>query len=111
MMSEAEAFEICETVEAYFNFNLTQHQIKLWMELLMERGDYEETMKKVKNRATSDVPYKPMLNEIIAKPYKQNINTNREIRRMDKETQEKFKKRIKEIDEKANKGELTIYDL
>ena len=110
-MSEEKAFEICETVEAYFNFKLTQHQLKLWVELLTERGDYEETMKKVKNRATSNIPYKPMLNEIIAKPYKQNINTNREVRRMDKETREKFKKRIEEIDKKTDKGELTIYDL
>ncbi|MCY1563857.1 hypothetical protein [Staphylococcus pettenkoferi] len=111
MMTKKEAYQVCKTVEAYFNFELTDKQLRLWTELLMERGDYEETMKKVKNRATSEIPFKPMLNEVIAKPYQQNINTNREVRRMDKATREKFKQRVKEIEKRANEGELTIDDL
>lgn len=110
-MNEQEAFKVCDVVEAYFNFKLSEQQFKLWVDLLVERGDYKETMKKVKNRAMSDIPYKPMINEIIARPYQQNIDTNKTYRTMDEETRKKLEQYIKESEAKAKEGKLTIHDL
>ena len=110
-MTEDEAYNVCETVEAYFNFKLTPQQMTLWTDLLVERGDYKETMKKVKNRAMSDIPYKPMISEIIARPYKQNIDTNKTYRTMDEETRKKLEQYIKESEAKAKEGTLTLHDL
>lgn len=64
-MNKQQAGEVIQYVIDLFNLDMTDKQIKAWAVLLMERGDYEETMKNVKRRATNGNRFKPTISEII----------------------------------------------
>ena len=118
-MTIEQACELCDCVVGYFNMNMTDQQKELWVDLFMERGDYELTMKKIKTRATSDNPFKPMISEIIEKPL---VNHNAEFfdreedkqnkaLRKDKDFMAERRRKAEEYQRMAENGELTIHDL
>lgn len=71
-MNKQQAGEVIQYVIDLFDLDMTDKQIKAWAVLLMERGDYEETMKNVKRRATNGKRFKPTISEIIIKHVKKN---------------------------------------
>lgn len=64
-MNKQQAGEVIQYVIDLFNVDMNDRQIKAWARLLMERGDFEETMKNVKQRASNGSRFKPTISEII----------------------------------------------
>lgn len=113
-MNKQQAGEVIQYVIDLFNIDMTDKQIRAWALLLMERGDYEETMKNVKRRASNGNRFKPTISEIIIT----NRNTGNEVVKEVDETQthaykkkhdENYSKVIKEMEEMRDrlKSEVT----
>lgn len=65
VMQKQEAGEVIQYVIDLFDVDMNERKIKAWARLLMERGDYTETMKNIKQRATNGSRFKPTISEII----------------------------------------------
>lgn len=117
-MTEEQAIEICEKVQSSYSLTLTDRQLIDWIEMLTTYGDYELSMKKLRNRILDENGYPPNLAEILVKPY---VNDNaQQFNQVDEEVQreradpdyrEKQLERWKEIELQAKNGEFTIDDL
>lgn len=89
-MNKKQAGEVIQYVIDLFNLDMTDKQIKTWAILLIERGDYEETMKNVKRRASNGSRFKPTISEIIIT----NRNTGNEVvKNVDKTQTHAYKKK------------------
>lgn len=82
-MNKQQAGEVIQYVIDLFNMDMNERQIKAWARLLMERGDFEETMKNVKRRASNGNRFRPTISEIIIT----NRNTGNEVVKEVDETQ------------------------
>lgn len=96
-MTKKEGLLVLKFVSDTFNFEFDKDQGMTWLKLLMESGNYEETMKKAKYRAINGKPFKPTLSEIIAKDVKR-----LEVTQKDLEEQE-HARRFEEDEEYRNK--------
>ena len=96
-MTKKEGLLVLKFVSDTFNFEFDKDQGMTWLKLLMESGNYEETMKKAKHRAINGKPFKPTLSEIIAKDVKR-----LEVTQKDLEEQE-HARRFEEDEEYRNK--------
>ena len=71
-MNKEEALEIMELLYAtYPNFNKSGMKKfnQIWMDKLMDLGDYRKTLQRA-NQYITESPYPPSLADIIVKPYK-----------------------------------------
>lgn len=89
-MTLKQACDICDDVQDMFNINLTERQIETWVKMLMERGDYEKTMRNTKNRASDGNKFRPSLSEIIITST--NVN-NTVVKDVDETETHAYKKR------------------
>lgn len=114
-MNKQQAGEVIQYVIDLFNLDMTDKQIKAWAILLMERGDYEETMKNVKRRASNGSRFKPTISEIIIT----HRNTGNEVVKEVDETQthaykkthdKKYSKAIKEMEKLRDKIKSEVKD-
>lgn len=64
-MTKKQALRVIKFVGEAFNIEFNKDKGYTWLEILMERGDYEKTMRNVKNRAVSGNKYRPSISEII----------------------------------------------
>lgn len=96
-MTKKEGLLVLKFVSDTFNVEFDKDQGMTWLKLLMESGNYEETMKKAKHRAINGKPFKPTLSEIIAKDVKR-----LEVTQKDLEEQE-HARRFEEDEEYRNK--------
>lgn len=64
-MTKKQALEVIQLVKNIFNVEFDKNKGMAWLEILTERGDYEKTMRNVKNRAVSGNKYRPSISEII----------------------------------------------
>lgn len=96
-MTKKEALLVLKFVGNTFNIEFEKEKGVTWLKLLMESGNYEETMNKAKHRAINGKPFKPSLSEIIAKDVKR-----LEVTRKDLEEQE-HARRFEEDEEYRNK--------
>lgn len=89
-MNSKQAAEVISEVQNLFNMNMEDKQIKAWAKILMQRGDYEKTMKNIEQRATDGNKFKPSISEIIIRE----INTGTlSVKEVDKTETHAYKKR------------------
>lgn len=110
-MEKKEAVEIMEILFVCypnFNRNNTPNFVDIWINRLVEEGDYKLTLKKTKEHTASN-PYPPSLADIIARKHKPvyteltDIEAMEEAVRREKADPEKAKKReesLKRFEEK-----------
>lgn len=118
-MERAEALQIIKFVAETYNLEFDESKGNTWAEFLMDNGDYERTMRKVKGRILDNIKYPPTLAEVIERPLH---NVNKKIYNVEDDDEEyvdlsdpEVRQWIEELQEKydamAERGELTIHDL
>lgn len=71
-MTKEEGLKVIKFVKEAFNIEFSKDKGYIWLEILMERGDYEKTMRNVKDRASDGNKFRPTISEIVIKPVKNN---------------------------------------
>lgn len=113
-MTKQQALEIIEKVSQIYNMDFNESKLETWIDVLSENGDYEPTVKEVKNYITSGNSYPPNLPRIMRKypkklKYEEPTDKDKEHRwRMenDPEYVEKRKKLLKEFKKSLREFEV-----
>lgn len=71
-MTRKEGLKILKLVSDLFEIEFDENKGNAWLDILMQKGDYEETVKNIKRRAVDGSRFKPRISEIVIKPVKKN---------------------------------------
>lgn len=83
-MKREQAIKLMVYIENAYSTEFHKDMAEMWLSELTKHGDYEESMKKVKDRVIKGNPYKPNLAEVLSTGVKRLEVTQEEQERHDK---------------------------
>lgn len=83
-MEREQAINLMLYIENAYSTEFDKDKAEMWLAELTKHGDYNESMKKVKERVIKGNPYKPNLAEVLETGVKRLETTQEEQERQDK---------------------------
>lgn len=117
-MTKQQAFEIIDKVRRIYNMEFDTPKLETWIDVLSENGDYEPTLKMVKNYINSGNSYPPNLPKIMRKAPKkleyeeepEDVKEHHWKMKNDPEYVAARKKLLDEFKEQLRKFEVNSYE-